>query len=128
MKTIESGHILAETSSAFWEQVLRSAVSAENSVIFLSRALPLLSQFLQADFLAVVHGEKGVWRIEAAVGPQQNLPFELLAESLDAGAPAVRGDWYVAPLYPRTGTGEMVCAFRRKLDVKGFAELGLQTL
>src|SRR4030095_9493267 len=111
-------YILAEASSDFSNQMLQSAVAAEDSVTFLNQSLPLLSQFLQTDFLAVVHGEKGVWRIEAAAGPPQNLPFELLAESLDSGTPAGRGDWYVAPLYPRTGVGEMLCAFRRKVEVQ----------
>src|SRR5262249_18069118 len=112
----------------FSSQTFRNAVSAGDSVTFLSQSLPLLSQFLRTDFLAVVQGEKGVWRVEAAEGARQNLPLEQLAESLDSGAPAITADWYVAPLDPRSGTGEMVCAYRRKVEMKGFMQLALETL
>src|SRR4051794_22261411 len=98
----------AGVSLAIGSQILHLAVTEEQPAVFLNQALPLILQGLGADFLALAQGEKGLWRIEAAAGRQQNLPVDLLAESLDADAALIRGDWYVAPLSPRSRSGEMV--------------------
>lgn len=93
-------------------QLFYWATSERQTAIFLSRSLPLLSQSLGSEYLALAQGEKGMWRTLGGSGPQRALPTDLLAESLDADAPVHRGDWYVAPFIPRSGSGEMLCAYR----------------
>jgi transcriptional regulator with GAF, ATPase, and Fis domain len=100
--------LLAETAAKlfYW------AATEQQSAIFLSQVLPLVSHSFGSDYLALAMGEKGIWRTLGASGPQRPLPTDLLAESLDADAPVHRGDWYVAPFIPRSGSGEMLCAYR----------------
>jgi Nif-specific regulatory protein len=108
LSNLESHPALAETASKlfYW-----AAAEAEPAA-FLRQALPLVCQTLGGDYLALAHGEKGLWRTIGSSGPQRALPAELLAEALDRDGPLVRGDWYVAPLAPRTGSGEILAAFR----------------
>src|SRR5688572_19597527 len=105
---IESHPALAETASKlfYW------AASESDPALYLRQALPLVCQTLGGDYLALVQGEKGHWRTLGASGPQRALPSELLAEALDKDEPVVRGDWYVAPLVPHAGSGELLAAFR----------------
>ena len=105
---IESHPALAETASKlfYW------AASESDPAMYLRQALPLVSQTLGGEYLALVQGEKGQWRTLGASGPQRALPSELLAEALDKDEPVVRGDWYVAPLVPHAGSGELLAAFR----------------
>ncbi|MGI8980130.1 MAG: sigma 54-interacting transcriptional regulator [Pirellulaceae bacterium] len=110
-KAVASIHIppsLAETAAKlfYW------AATEQQPAVFLSQAVPLVSHALGSDYLALAMGEKGIWRTFGASGPQRGLPTDLLAESLDADAPVLRGDWYVAPFIPRSGSGEMLCAYR----------------
>ena len=88
------------------------AATDKDSAVFLTQALPWACQALDGEFLAIATGQKGVWRTLGASESHRSLPVELLAESLDADAPVVRGDWYVTPLAPRSGTAEMLCALR----------------
>ena len=108
LAALESHPALAEAASKlfYW-----AAVEGEPAV-FLRQALPLVAQTLGGEYLAIVRGEKGHWRTLGGSGPQRALPTELLAEALDGDAPVVRGDWYVAPLAARSGTSEILAAFR----------------
>src|SRR5438067_6902135 len=109
-EAIQSEPKLAETAA----KLFYLAATEPQSAVFLNQAMPQVSQALGAEFLALVHGEKGIWRTLASVGVPRGLPAELLAESLDADGPITRGDWYVAPLQPRSGSGEMICVYRLK--------------
>ena len=108
LASLESHPALAETASKlfYW------AAMESDPAVFLRQALPLVGQTIGGDYLALAQGEKGQWRTLAASGPQRALPIELLAEALDADQAVVRGDWYVAPLVARAGTGEMLAAYR----------------
>jgi Nif-specific regulatory protein len=108
LTSLESHPALAETASKlfYW------AASETDATVFLRQALPLVIQTLGGDYLALAQGEKGQWRTIAASGPQRPLPAELLAEALDQDEAVVRGDWYVAPLVARGGTGELLAAYR----------------
>ncbi len=107
---VDAHPALAETASRlfFWATIESDPLS------FLRQSLPLLGQALGAEYLAVVHGEKGQWRTLAASGPQRSAPAELLAEALDRDEPAAHGDWQVAPLGERGTSGEMLAAYRAK--------------
>src|SRR5688500_6594677 len=104
VSTLQIHSSLAETAAKlfYWAAV------EQQPAIFLSQSLLLVSLALGSDYLALAMGEKGIWRTLGASGPQRALPTDLLAESLDADAPIQRGDWYVAPFIPRSGSGEML--------------------
>ena len=106
--SIETHPTLAQAAA----KLFYSAASSVDSAIFLTQTLPLVCQALEGEYLALVDGQKGVWRVLGASNPHGALPIDLLAESLDSDAPVQRGDWYVAPLNPRSGSGEMLCALR----------------
>jgi Nif-specific regulatory protein len=108
LAALESHPALAETASKlfYWAAV------EQDPAVFLRQALPLASQTLGGDYLALAKGEKGHWRTLGSSGPQRALPVELLAEALDRDQPVVRGEWYVAPLAPQAATGEILAAFR----------------
>ena len=78
----------------------------------LRQAIPIACEALALDYLAVVQGEKGQWRILESSQPQQRLPEALLADALDQGQPIAKGEWYAAPLEP--GGGELLAAQRKK--------------
>ncbi|HEX5105199.1 MAG TPA: sigma-54-dependent Fis family transcriptional regulator [Pirellulaceae bacterium] len=108
LANLESHPALAETASRlfYW------AASESDPAAYMRQALPVVVQNLGGEYLAVVHGEKGQWRTLGASGPSRPLPTEQLADALDRDEPVVRGDWYVAPLVPRGGTGELIAAYR----------------
>ena len=106
--SIETHPTLAQAAA----KLFYSAASSVDSAVFLTQTLPLMCQALKGEYLALVDGQKGVWRVLGASNPHGALPIDLLAESLDSDAPVQRGDWYVAPLNPRSGSGEMLCALR----------------
>jgi transcriptional regulator with GAF, ATPase, and Fis domain len=108
LQALEAHPALAETASKlfYW------ASAESDPAVYLRQALPLLCQTLGGDYLALVRGEKGLWRTLGASGPQRALPGELLAEALDGDQPVVRGDWYVAPLVPHAASGELLAAQR----------------
>src|SRR5215208_4386019 len=106
--SLDSHPALAEAASRlfYW------AAIETDPAVFLRQALPLICQTLGGEYIAVVQGEKGQWRTLAASGPQRAAPAELLAEALDRDEPAMRGDWYVAPLTEHSASGEMLAAYR----------------
>lgn len=108
LRQLETHPALAEASSKlfYWAAV------EHDPTVFLRQALPLLSQTLGGEYLAIARGAKGQWRTLGSSGPQRPLPTELLAEALDRDAPIVRGDWYVAPLAPNSQSGEIIAAYR----------------
>ncbi len=108
LAALESHPALAEAASKlfYWAAVDR------DPAVFLRQALPLVAQVLGGDYLALAKGEKGQWKTLGSSGPQRALPAEHLAEALDSDAPVVRGDWYVAPLAPNSGAGEILAAYR----------------
>src|SRR5438552_11247011 len=77
---------------------------------FLRQALPLISQTLGSEYVAVVRGVKGRWRTIAAAGPERTPPDELLAGVIDGDRPLARGDWHAAPLAPQSVSGELLVA------------------
>lgn len=116
MKTINPQPVIAVDTHPSLAQAAAKlfyfAATGVDSAVFLTQSLPLVCQALEGEYLALVDGQKGVWRVLGASNPHGSLPIDLLAESLDADAPVQRGDWYVAPLNPRSGSGEMLCALR----------------
>ena len=108
LAALESHPALAEAASKlfYW------AAIEQDPAVFLRQALPLAALALGGEYLAIAKGEKGQWRILGSSGPQRALPAELLAEALDSDGPVTRGDWYVAPLAPREGSGEILAAYR----------------
>jgi transcriptional regulator with GAF, ATPase, and Fis domain len=116
MKTLGSQAIIAvdthPTLAQAAAKIFYWAATDTEPAIFLTQALPLACQALDGEFLALAGGQKGVWRTLGASEPHRPLPTDLLSESLDADAPVIRGDWFVTPLAPRSGSGEMLCALR----------------
>jgi transcriptional regulator with GAF, ATPase, and Fis domain len=108
LPSLESHPALAETASRlfYW------AATESDPADFLRQALPLVRQTLGGEYIAFVEGAKGQWRTIAASGPERAVPSDLLAESLDEDRPVVRGEWYVGPLAPRSGGGELLAAYR----------------
>jgi Nif-specific regulatory protein len=84
-----------------------SAVETDPAV-FLRQALPLVGQIVAVDYVALVHGEKGRWRIIAASGPERPAPSELLAEVLDRDQPLARGEWHVRPMAGQSSKADLV--------------------
>lgn len=95
------------------DQLYHLAATEPHSAAFLQQALPLLCHAQGVDFAALAKGEKGVWRTVAAAGLTRPLPTELLAEVLDTDRSTPAHEWFVAPLAPRSGWGELVCLHRQ---------------
>lgn len=108
LASLEAHPALAETAS----QLFYAAASENSPAAFLKQALPLVSQALGGEYLSLVRGEKGKWRVLGASGPERPLPTDLLAEVLDNDEPQLRRQWYVAPLTQRGNMGELLAAFR----------------
>ena len=101
-KSAASG-ALVETAA----RIYQAAAEASDAVSLLRQILPLASQSLGTDYLALVQGSKGRWRTVVASGPERTPPAELLAEVLDSDESASRGEWYAAPPVPRSAPGEL---------------------
>ena len=108
------------------EQLFNSAAAESDPLQFLGRALPLVGQAMESDYVAVVQGARGRWRTIASWGPMRPLPTELFSEALDTGQRVERGDWLISPLSPQTASGELLAAYEprkpssereQKLDV-----------
>lgn len=112
LQSLEAHPALAETAS----QLFYAAAFETSPTAFLKVAIPLICQALGGDYLALVKGEKGKWRVLGASGPERPLPTDLLAEVLDDDRPRLLRQWYVAPLSPRSGTGEVLAAYRTWLE------------
>ncbi len=65
---------------------------------FLNAGLSQIRQTLGADYIAVVQGTKGAWRILAQDGKTPALPSEMLAEALDRDEPISLGDFHATSL------------------------------
>jgi transcriptional regulator with GAF, ATPase, and Fis domain len=124
LATLEQHPAWAETASRlfFW------AATATDPISFLRQALPLTSQTLGGDYLALIKGEKGKWRTLAASGPERPAPAELLADALDQDSTVVRNEWHVTPLAPHASTGEMLIAYRIWADPKSGDRTGSEGL
>jgi transcriptional regulator with GAF, ATPase, and Fis domain len=112
LTSLDAHPALAEAAS----QLFYVAALENSPAAFLKQALPVVCQALGGDYLALVKGEKGKWRLVGASGPERPLPTDLLAEVLDSDQPALKRQWYVLPLAPRSGTGELLAAFRSWLE------------
>jgi len=108
LASLDAHPALAETAS----QLFYAAALENSPTAFLKQALPLVCQALGGDYLALVKGEKGKWRVLGSSGPERPLPTDLLAEVLDNDEPQLKRQWYVTPLTARSGTGELLAAFR----------------
>lgn len=110
--SLDAHPALAEAASQiFYAAALETAPAA-----FLKQALPVVCQALGGDYLALVKGEKGKWRVLGASGPERPLPTDLLAEVLDEDRAALKRQWYLAPLAPKGGSGEILAGFRTWLE------------
>ncbi|HMC12481.1 MAG TPA: sigma-54-dependent Fis family transcriptional regulator, partial [Pirellulaceae bacterium] len=81
---------------------------------FLNQALPLVAQALGGEYAALVQGHRGRWRTIESSGPKQAVPSELLSETLDGDRPVISGDWYVGPLTPQAGSGELLAIYKKR--------------
>jgi Nif-specific regulatory protein len=108
LASLEAHPALAETAS----QLFYAAATENSPAVFLKHSLPLVSQALGGEYLALVRGEKGKWRVLGASGPERPLPTDLLAEVLDSEEPQLRRQWYIVPLATHGGTSELLAAFR----------------
>jgi Nif-specific regulatory protein len=108
LASLEAHPALAETAS----QLFYAAATENSPAVFLKHSLPLVSQALGGEYLALVRGEKGKWRVVGASGPERPLPTDLLAEVLDSEEPQLRRQWYIVPLATHGGTSELLAAFR----------------
>jgi Nif-specific regulatory protein len=88
------------------------AATDSDPLHFLVQALPLVSQAIDSQYVALVQGSRGRWKTIASSGPDRSPPADLLSESLDSGQVAARGDWYVSPLWPQPDMGELLVAYR----------------
>ncbi|QDU31323.1 Nitrogen fixation protein VnfA [Anatilimnocola aggregata] len=112
LASLDAHPALAETAShLFYAAALENVPAA-----FLKQALPLVCQALGGDYLALVKGEKGKWRVLGASGPERPLPTDLLAEVLDSDEAQLKRQWYVTPLSPHSGTGELLAAYRTWME------------
>ncbi len=112
LPSLETHPALAETAS----QLFFAAAFETSPTAFLKIAIPLICQALGGDYAALVKGEKGKWRVLGGSGPDRPLPQDLLAEVLDDDRPRLQRQWYVAPLAPRSGSGEVLAAYRTWLE------------
>jgi transcriptional regulator with GAF, ATPase, and Fis domain len=116
MATAESGPLtllrthpgLAEVSA----RLFYGAATLHDPGLYLQQALPLVGETLASEYLAIVRGEKGQWRIVGSFGSRRPLPAELLADALDREMSVEDGGWHVVPLAPRSQAGEMLAAYR----------------
>jgi len=97
-------------ASAAAPELFRIASKCDDAASFLAESLPCVLEAAAAEYVAVVHGERGVWHLDAQTGPAQNLPEQLLAEVLDADQAAANGPWSAAPLMHRSTSGELLLA------------------
>src|SRR4051812_17832390 len=91
---LETQPALAETAG----RLFYAACHAPSAAAYFQTALAAVKQTAGADFVAIVRGEKGIWRTIAASSAERQLPAELLAEALDADALTRRGDWVAVPI------------------------------
>ncbi|MBN2580433.1 MAG: sigma-54-dependent Fis family transcriptional regulator [Pirellulales bacterium] len=79
-------------------EILCEAGEAENSSVFLSKALSAMNSQLGVNYTAVVQPLAGRWVVLGGSGKDLSLPVELLAETLDRETPRSAGGWIAVPL------------------------------
>ena len=82
--------------------LLLAAQSHVDSVPFLIEATHLLCDHLDLKYAAVAEPREGRWIVNAENSPGENLPTQLLGESLDTGEPQTAGPWSAVPLGSET--------------------------
>jgi Nif-specific regulatory protein len=87
-------------------ELLWLSMHATDPAAYLAAALPVISAAAGATFAAVVTSLGGKWTVLAETGARQALPHDLLAEVLDRESVVSQREWVLAPLAPRTGSGE----------------------
>ncbi len=92
-------------------QVMHLAATAESESEFLQAAGALFLAACKCDYLAVVQGLRGRWRVSASAGDDHPLPEELLSETLDRDQPVADGAWRAAPLVHRSQQAELLVAY-----------------
>lgn len=102
------------------EQLLVAA-QASDQASALKQILPPFLSPLTADYMAVVEGTKGTWRVIAATSSiVRTLPTDLLAEAIDSGNPVTQKTWKVFPLRATQNASEALLLF----SAKGFLAEG----
>jgi Nif-specific regulatory protein len=90
------------------ERLLIFSTEHEEPSDFLDQALPVLMATVNADWVAVVRGERGRWQIVVQAGADRDLPVDLLGEALDQEVPAKRIGWLAFPLLGQRPRAELL--------------------
>ena len=98
---------LASAGSQLLAQLIERSIDIQVESEFLSAALELLCNSVDATGATLVQGTKGQWRLLAHWGGGDGLPEELLAETLDSARCGSADGWTGTPLF----TGNQQDAF-----------------
>jgi Nif-specific regulatory protein len=105
------------TAAAASFQVLWHATQHDDPVRYLAAALPAVRSAVSAGFVALAAPRGGNWAALGESGERRPLPTELLADTLDADAPAARDGWLAAPLVRRAHAGEHLVVYAAGVPV-----------
>ena len=108
LEVLEDHPLLAQPVAKMFGLAAVESTPAE----FLSAVLPVIRQAAAADWIALLRGEKGIWRTHAATSPMKQVPEALLSEVLDREACVTRGEWSLVPLGRSPHALELLVVYR----------------
>lgn len=94
------------------------AGTCQDAQLFLESVLSTFNASLKAEYIAIVHGSRGRWKVVCDIGKQAPLPSELLATVFDEERGGESGQWVVAPTDPRS-SNQTALAVHRKVGPFG---------
>jgi transcriptional regulator with GAF, ATPase, and Fis domain len=97
-----------KSGSRLLPQLIDLTLEVTGDSEFLTAALHLINSETQGDFVALVQGIKGQWRTIGNAGKPQDLPTELLSETLDSDKCQSTENWTSAPLTSPNRTGRLL--------------------
>lgn len=113
----------APSGSKLLVRLVELAISSSTESEFLSAALQVIQQQLDAGGTTLVRGVKGQWRVVAHAGTGEGLPTELLAEALDTETCQQGEGWSVAPLLRPNRSSQLLACNSTSLSIGEFDSL-----
>jgi Nif-specific regulatory protein len=89
-------------------QLINLSLDATSETDFLASSLDLVRKTVNSKGVVLVRGVKGQWRVIANSGSGDNLPVELLAETLDSEKCQESEGWTAAPLFRPNSIGKLI--------------------